>query len=326
MLKKTERQENPLKKISYFNSMDSINTIKDLLPNEHILNFHENVTALPDWLGEHLKIILGAGDNEQFKGTVNVDAFSMFDVFFCYPEDYEGSLRRNVEYLIKHFYHKKVICFIDINNSEQVDRFCNLFQNRFSLVDGYDMHTPHLSFYCIEKILEPGGIAVNLFEDLRITYILEKRLIEICNTPTESLNSNDGSELLLGRPVFHEISNEKNRKIVQDSYSECFLQHAWKLSKRHPIEVDWSILTDIEGIDRINKANFILALLLLFQDIPQGLKAEIKNFRRIWFPTRRKTDLVFTKILEGGKRKSKSRKTRKTRKTRTIRKSGRYNR
>ena len=278
---------------------------------------------MPDWLGDHLKIILGAGDHEQFKDTLNVDAFSMFDVFFCYPEDYEGSLRRNVEYLIEHFYHKKVICFIDITDYAQVDRFCNLFQNRFSLVDGYDSHTPHLPFDCIEKILEPGGIAVNLFEDLIMTYIQERRLIEICNTPTESLTGNDASDLLYGRPILHEITNEKNRKFVQDSYSECLLQHAWKLSKRHPIQVDWSLLTNIEGIDRINKAKLILALLLLFQDIPQGLKAEIKIFTRIWLPTRHKTDLVLTKTLEGGKRKSKSRKTRKTR---TTRKSRRYNR
>jgi hypothetical protein len=53
-------------------------TIRNLLPNEHVLNFYEGKPMVPEWLSSELKIILGAGDLDQEDS--NLVYASMFDV------------------------------------------------------------------------------------------------------------------------------------------------------------------------------------------------------------------------------------------------------
>jgi hypothetical protein len=137
-------------------------TIEDLLPNEHILNFHADV-SLPTWLPPVLSLMVGAGDLDH-ENMPNVMKFSTFDVFFCNAWDSSGSFRRNVEYLTTVYPRQKVICVINHENEAQVDRFVELFRGRFSLIDGHLGHTPHLSICNLQKLLIPGGKAMNIYE------------------------------------------------------------------------------------------------------------------------------------------------------------------
>jgi len=143
--------------------MDSLESIKDLLPNEHLLNFHSDVTpVVPDWLETSLKLMMGAGDLDQ-GGVTNVQYLHLYDVYFCLP--WQGdALRKNVEYLLANYYHRKVICYIDVKNYEQVRRFTDLFEGRFQLIDGFGGHTPHFRLPVISRLLMIGGEAVNIYE------------------------------------------------------------------------------------------------------------------------------------------------------------------
>jgi len=137
-------------------------TIIDLMPNEHILNFYEAV-ILPTWLPETLSLMVGAGDLDH-DDIPNVEKFSTFDVFFCNAWDNNGSFRKNVEHIIRVYRNKKVICVIDHEQVSQVNRFVELFRGRFSLIDGHLGHTPHFTLSNLQKLLANGGRAMNIYE------------------------------------------------------------------------------------------------------------------------------------------------------------------
>lgn len=280
-----------------------MDTIPDLLPNEHILNFHVGVPSLPDWLGDNLKVILGAGDLDQ--NLLNVQMFSMFDVFFCEPWDNEGSLRKNIEYLLTHFHHKKVICFINIRNPSQVEQFCRVFRNRFILVDGYGGHTPHLSLDCIAEVLKPGGTAVNIYESYENVYP-EEALIQICNKPTSSLKKSDAG-MFFAKFKLYEVENPVNRNIIESTYAECLQRHAWKLASSRPIQVDWSIFTNMDSFTKLHVAKILIAVLLEYDSLPRGLQGIFRMNTRIWNIDRTLYELVVIKVAEGGRKKYRSR-------------------
>lgn len=131
--------------------------------NEHVLNFHEGVKHLPEWLGTGLSLMMGAGDLDQ-GGQLNVKTFSEFDVFFCDAWDNNGSFQNNIDYLTEQFYHKKVICVINVDNIDEMRNFTRLFSHRFRYIDGHGQHTPHMNITDLEKVLEDGGSAVNIYE------------------------------------------------------------------------------------------------------------------------------------------------------------------
>jgi hypothetical protein len=138
-------------------------TISDLLPNPQVLNFHEGMPVLPDWVGRGLRLMMGAGDLNH--GDIpNVQMFTTYDVFFCQPWDWNGSLRQNVTYLIANRPHA-LLCFIDNSNAEQVKRFTTLFAGRFAFIDGHGGHTPHISPSAAALLLEDGGVATNMYEN-----------------------------------------------------------------------------------------------------------------------------------------------------------------
>lgn len=138
--------------------------ITDILPNEHILNFHSGSPVLPDWLlGNDLRLMIGAGDLNH-DNILNIQKFSSYNVFFCLPLDYSNSLRENVEYLLLNYNKQKVICFLDSENSDHVEAFTQLFKGRFSLIDGHGGHCPHLALQNIQRLLAEGGKAMNIFE------------------------------------------------------------------------------------------------------------------------------------------------------------------
>jgi len=277
-------------------------TVEDLLPNEHILDFYKGVDALPPWLGSDLKIILGAGDLDQ--QGLNVQQFSMFDVFFCQPWDNYGSLRKNIEYLLTNYHHQKVICFLNIQVPEQLERFCQLFRNRFILIDGYGGHTPHLSLDCIAKTLKPGGTAVNIYEMYENVYT-EEDLINICNRKTESLTKRDAG-MFFAKFKLYIVEDPVNKAKINSTYAQCLVSHAWKLSKNSPIQVEWSMLTDMDSDQRMMIMKTLIGVLLEYDTLPRGLQGKFKLNRRIWNPEREYTELVLTKVAEGGRRKKKA--------------------
>jgi hypothetical protein len=191
-------------------------TIAHLLPNEHILNFHECDFALPEWLPETLSLIVGAGDLDH-DNMPNVQKFSSFDVFFCNAWDSNGSFRKNVEYLTKVYHHKKVICVINHDNQEQVNRFVELFRGRFSLIDGHLGHTPHFSISNLQKLLTPGGKAMNIYE--RCESMVE---VEELNHWFEHGYFKGGlSSVLLTSSIYRKgvgHINEKEREIMYEKF------------------------------------------------------------------------------------------------------------
>lgn len=294
-----------------------MDTIPDLLSNEHILNFHAGVQSLPDWLGDDLKVILGAGDLDQ-GDTLNLERFSMFDVFFCEPWDNHGSLRKNINYLIKNFYHEKVICFVDISQPAQVEQFCRLFQNRFRLIDGFGGHTPHLAFDCIVQVLKSGGKAVNLYEHPDGA-LQDEMLYTICVKPTADLRERDAN-FLLAHLDLYQIDNKNLENDILFGYLYHIQKHVLTIVKRSPIQVDWPIFTDLNTKDKLREMCWLLGVLILYSDIPAGLQARYEKSTRIWRPENAYPELVITKVAEGGRRKR--RQTRRKRKH--SRKSRRY--
>ena len=137
-------------------------TIADLLPNEHILNFHDEDPVIPDWIGPNLRLMIGAGDLDH-DNMPNVQKFSTYDVFLCLPWS-THALRQNVEHLLSNFEKKKIICFLDATNSQHILSFTELFAGRFSLIDGHGGHCPHLELSQLQRLLTEGGQAMNIFE------------------------------------------------------------------------------------------------------------------------------------------------------------------
>lgn len=138
-------------------------TVGHLLPHPQILNFHDATapapaTAMPL---NGLRLMMGAGDLNH-GGMPNIQKFDTYDVFFCQPWDWNGSLLENVTYLATQ--PNKLLCFIDINNKEQVKSFTTLFAGRFSFIDGHGGHSPHFEMGALRKLLQVGGTAANIFE------------------------------------------------------------------------------------------------------------------------------------------------------------------
>lgn len=292
-------------------SQPDLDSIKDLLPNEHLLNFHAGTPTLPEWLGDSLKIILGAGDFNQH-GISNVEKFNMFDVFFCMPFDVAGSLRENVDYLLKAYDKKKVICFLDIQKPEQVESFCTLFKNRFTLVDGYGGHTPHLPMECIQKILKVGGTAVNLYESGPGFY--HTQLSSILNKKVNEITKSD-AEIMLGKLLLPPSMNNTSKQTIYRSFNKRLDQYIReKLKTNTSITMDWSIVPqELEGKEKFPLLAKALAVLYLYDPLPTGLKGTFQSSVRIWDPARTFHELVVTKVQEGGKKKR--RKTKKAKRS-----------
>ena len=139
--------------------------IGHLLPHPQILNFHDPQT-LPTSLPPHiqnnpnLRLMMGAGDLNH-DNIPNIQKFSTYDVFLCLPLVWDNSLIENIVYLET---TNKLLCFLDINNNEQVTAFTTLFANSFTFIDGHGGHCPHFDMYSLQKLLKNGAKAINIFE------------------------------------------------------------------------------------------------------------------------------------------------------------------
>lgn len=262
-------------------------SIADLLPNEHILNFHECDFALPTWLPETLSLIVGAGDLDH-DNIPNVQKFSTFDVFFCNAWDNNGSFRKNVEYLIKAYYQKKVICVINHDDQEEVNRFVELFRGRFSLIDGHFGHTPHFSISNLEKLLTPGGKAMNIYE--RCESMVE---VEELNHWFEYGYFKGGfSPALLTSSIYRKgfgHINEKEREIM---YEKFLTKIRTTYNEKGSITYDPSL--DLNTMSLVD-LQILLYCLQLNINMPINMKGVYTYNTRVW-RTDSILELVLTKI------------------------------
>lgn len=250
-----------------------MDTIQDLLPNEHFLNFSASV-KLPDWFGTGPKsLIMGAGDLIH-GGMLNVQAFDMFDVYFCKPWDWQGSLRANMLYLLEHFNQQKLLCFIDIDNSEQMARFTELFAGRFQLIDGHMGHCPHFSIVQLHKLLADHGKAVNVFEQS-----------ETCLS-VEDLDSwlNTGqlkkfrSIILTGR-VHHNGSLTLPSDLEANLKQRCILKI--NSMPRDFVKLDASVQDDLTNRS-LHQLQQIMYTLTLDASMPSTLVGIVGPYKRVW--------------------------------------------
>lgn len=293
-------------------------TIKDLLPNEHILNFHSGRPTLPSWLPERLKLIMGAGDLDQDPMGLNVKFFSMFDVFYCEPWDDKGSLRKNIEYLLHHDYHKKVICFIDNKNLQQRKAFVDLFKGRFEYIDGYGGHTPHLEVKEIEQLLVPGGVAVNIEEPSEMV-VTEAKLYQLLvdREYTAPLTLEE-LQNISGHLELWSKNDTQQLKI----YRQYILAKMFKEFRNPKIQFVGSYL-DIEEKGFEYALKFAIDEYYLHKKyepiLPANIKGEIKLFQRPWQDRPFYTFVLTKQETKGGRRRRSTQKQRR-RRSRTYRK------
>jgi hypothetical protein len=290
-------------------------TINDLLPNEHILNFYSATPpVVPSWLvGNDLKIMMGAGDLKQ-GGVLNVNFFRDYNVFFCEPWDDAGSLRQNVEVLLREHNHEKVICFIDINNMNQIELFTTLFAGRFGLIDGFDNHTPHFSLPVIEHLLRIGGEAVNIDERSERVYSesnVHRTLARYEIRSDLPRNLTDSNIDLLEGTVYNWFNNDESNE-MRDLNNRLYMQIEKLLKINKVISVDKNLLMELIKWETFNtRRKFsdlqkIAAWLLKYKELPPTLRGNIVLYKRLW-KDRPYIDLVLTKVAAGGRRIRKTR-------------------
>jgi hypothetical protein len=181
--------------------------------------------VLPEWVGYGLRLMMGAGDLNH-DGIPNIQMFASYDVFFCQPWDWNGSLRENVMYLIANR-PRTLLCFIDNSNEDQVNMFTSLFAGRFAFIDGHGGHTPHIRPSAAAKLLSDGGVATNMYEnaetivtEAEVNFWLENGYFRGCISPnmiTARIAGNTDS--LLGRlqaKALELSARNKQVKLPQD--------------------------------------------------------------------------------------------------------------
>jgi len=257
-------------------------TIQDLISNEHILNFHQGVTELPTWLGQNLRLMVGAGDLDH--GDIpNVQMFSSYDVFFCLPwNNNRTSLRRNVEYLLANFNRSKLLCFIDSKNTDQMVQFSSLFKERFVLVDGHGGHCPHLDFCYLQKILTNNGTALNIFEQTECLLKIEDLEFWFANGHFPNYLS---SNLITGR-----ICGDFDRDLLHGR----FLVRLRELNAvSNNIKIDEDIISNEENLT-LPYIQYCFRSLLFDKELPLNLRGSISNISRDWRDDR--IELVIKKV------------------------------
>jgi hypothetical protein len=250
---------------------------EEILHNEHILNFYDLASppTLPEWLPDDLRLIMGAGDLDQ-NDILNVILFKEYDVFYCQPWDNNGSLLKNIEYLLENYNKQKVICFINHGNPEQVRNFKQIFQKRFILIDGFGGHCPHFDLVTISELLKIGGQAVNIFE--RSPGVIT--LNELLNCINENLPYCKDKLLyhLIEMENWANLEEMVKNKIMEEKGSTAVLP-----------------LDNIKGYTWLT---YILYAVLFAKDLPVTMSAEVRKFSRSWQGARIELVLTLDKDYE----------------------------
>lgn len=195
--------------------VDIKTTLAHMLPNQQILNFHDGTPTLPDWVPtQGLRLMMGAGDLDHY-GMPNIEYFNTYDVFLCEPWDWNGSLIANVNYLLAH-QPNKLLCFIDARNWAQVEAFATLFKERFAFIDGHGGHCPHFEMTTLQKLLQVGGTAANVYE--RAECVITNEMLENWLNGRYVRNGISNIDMITG-PMFEpenpELTNLLRTKIIE---------------------------------------------------------------------------------------------------------------
>jgi hypothetical protein len=150
--------------------------LKAILPDdEHILHMGDEDVTLPDWFIKHNKMRLMFASGDWVRNHVpNTEEFKKYDIHTCYPltdmPNYrpDGNyfdMEKNLQYIIDHFYHQRLIVIMDLSNITHVERFVRLFRN--SIYEINTLERRLLGLYCINfahiaaGVLHPTGIIMN---------------------------------------------------------------------------------------------------------------------------------------------------------------------
>jgi hypothetical protein len=126
--------------------------------NPKILNYYSPLS--PIQLKDSLTLLVGAGD--VVHESTNVEEFSNFDMLICNPSIHEEeSFLANVARLQE---DGPYICYMDMHSEQHMKAFIHDFRGRFSLIEGHGRHVPHFTLSQLEKLLQEGGTASNIFE------------------------------------------------------------------------------------------------------------------------------------------------------------------
>jgi len=277
-----------------------IDLIQDLLPHDNILNFHAGIPTLPLWARDidSLSLMIGAGDYKQ-GGMLNIQRFSQFDVFVCYPYDDNGSLRENVVYF-KSLQQNKLLCFIDFNNAAHVSMFTSLFKEKFNRIEGHGGHTPHLKPVHIGRILCEGGTATNIFEmssNISSVQMVEKWLR---NIDLVYGRFGEGDSYIGSGHIFR-ISAQgyyENALTPPENFmmKELFIE---KIKEKN--RMNGQVHVDIPYFEMIDtwtliECQTVLAGLLHDADTPLMLRGTIRPFIPAWSDIER-VELIYTKEM-----------------------------
>lgn len=240
--------------------------IGHLLPHPQVLNFHDGEPVLPDWLGGNLRLMMGAGDLNH-DGMPNIAKFHTYDVFLCQPWDWNGSLLENVTHLLT---TRKLLCFLDINDQHQVVAFTQLFAGRFAFIDGHGGHCPHFEMTDLQKLLEEGGSATNIYEYSETCLIysdlqcfLEKGYIPNCSS--------------------HNILTGRLYNVPKGIDVETLLREKISQMLRTVTQISFSDAT-LEMINTMPTRSLqnILRILMFDNTMPVNLKGTYVNVQRDW--------------------------------------------
>jgi len=285
--------------------MDALDTIKDLLPNEHLLNFHSDVTpVVPDWLGTSLKLMMGAGDLNQ-GGITNIQYLHPYDVYFCLPW-IGDALRQNVEYLLANYHHRKVICYIDVKNYDQVRRFADLFAGRFQLIDGFGGHTPHFRLPIISRLLTVGGEAVNIYERPdTVIYMSEylKWFEDGCQQYISGYKC--GLDILTAKIYDKSMRSGSCMPMEQDMIRlmDMIRDKIYELNSVSERQISVSSMTlpwIRPGLYNIQDLQTVLRSLMMESGMPLDLVGDIKPYMRLWSDTSHVEIVVTKRVLNLG--------------------------
>lgn len=252
------------------------NKIGHLLPHPQVLNFHDGTPTLPDWLTNNLRLMMGAGDLNH-DDMPNIAKFHTYDVFLCEPWDWNDSLLQNVTHLLT---TRKLLCFLNINNKDHVAAFTQLFAGRFAFIDGHGGHSPHFEMRDLQKLLQEGGSATNIYEysesclrysDLQ--QFLDKGYIPNCTT----------HNILTGRlysvPVGTDIDTQLRQKISE------------LLRTVTQIKFSDATLAEFDTLPTRSLQN-ILRILMFDNQMPVNLKGTYVQIQKDWQDTPYQTFVV----------------------------------
>jgi len=261
-------------------------TIADLLPHPQVLNFHVGMPVLPDWVGTGLRLMMGAGDLNQ-GGIPNIKRFDTYDVFFCLPWDWDGSLRQNVEYLIAHR-PRTLLCFIDNNNYEHVKKFITLFAGRFSFIDGFGGHTPHLSPLKASILLGDGGIATNMYEHAETVISLDEVNFWLDNQYFKRFGIN--SDIITGliNPTYNSSQENELKQRLQAKAIELS-------DKNKQIVLSNEMLEKISTYS-LRELQYLIRELLFEQYCPPNMVGSWVTMQKDWLNQSRQNVFIFTKV------------------------------